>query len=146
MSYLNWLPRWCSGKDSACQCRWHKRHSFHPWVRKIPLSWQWHPTLVFLPGKFHGQRTLVVYSLWGLQRVRHDWASIHTHTHTHTHPNLVTMHYYLLQLTDNSDQQRWSLWLLETLIQKNINFSCHCWEVILLNDGIGICNAFIKSK
>ena len=25
----------------------------------------WKPTLVFLPGKFHGQRSLVGYSPWG---------------------------------------------------------------------------------
>ena len=30
------------------------------------------PTLVFFPGKFHGQRSLVGYSPWGSQRVRHD--------------------------------------------------------------------------
>ena len=25
-----------SGKESACQCRRHKRHRFNPWVRRIP--------------------------------------------------------------------------------------------------------------
>ena len=30
------------------------------------------PTLVFLPGEFHGQRSLAHYSPWGLKRVRHD--------------------------------------------------------------------------
>ena len=30
------LPGWLSGKESACQCRIHKTHGFHPWVRKIP--------------------------------------------------------------------------------------------------------------
>ena len=30
-----------------------------PWCRK------WYPTLVLLPGKFHGQQSLVVYSPWG---------------------------------------------------------------------------------
>ena len=31
---------------------------------KIPWRRQWLPTLVFWPGEFHGQRSLVVYSLW----------------------------------------------------------------------------------
>ena len=36
------------------------------------------PTLSFpLPGKFHGQRSLVGYSPWG-HRIRHDWASSHS--------------------------------------------------------------------
>ena len=36
---------------------------------KIPLR-KWQPTPVVLPGKFHEQRSLVGYSLWGC-RVRH---------------------------------------------------------------------------
>ena len=35
---------------------------FDPWVGKIPWSRKWQPTPVFLPGKFHGQRSLVGYS------------------------------------------------------------------------------------
>ena len=34
-------------------------------VRKIPWSRKWQPTLVFLSGKFHGERSLVGYSPWG---------------------------------------------------------------------------------
>ena len=59
------LPRWLSGKESTCQCRRHKRPQFDPWVRKIPWSRKWQPTLVFLPVKFHGQRSLVGYSPGG---------------------------------------------------------------------------------
>ena len=32
------LPRWCSGKESACQHRSHKKCRFNPQVRKIPWS------------------------------------------------------------------------------------------------------------
>ena len=42
-----------------------KRHEFNPWVKKIPWNRKWQPTPVFLPGKFHGQRSLAGYSLWG---------------------------------------------------------------------------------
>ena len=34
-------------------------------VRKIPLRREWQSTPVFLPGKSHGQRSLVDYSPWG---------------------------------------------------------------------------------
>ena len=37
----------------------------HPWVGKIPWRRKWQPTPVFLPGKFHGLRSLVGYSPWG---------------------------------------------------------------------------------
>ena len=60
-TYLTRLPRWLSGKESACQC---KRSRFNPWVGKIPQRRKWQPTPVFLPGKSHGQRNLVGYSLW----------------------------------------------------------------------------------
>ena len=42
--------------------------TFNPWVRKIP----WQPTPVFLPGKFHGQRSLTGYNPWGCKTVGHD--------------------------------------------------------------------------
>ena len=38
---------------------------FDPWVRKIPWRREWQPTSVFLPGKSHGQRSLVGYSPLG---------------------------------------------------------------------------------
>ena len=34
---------------------------FDPWVGKIPWSRKWQPTLVFLLGEFHGQRSLEGY-------------------------------------------------------------------------------------
>ena len=38
------------------------RPGSNPWVGKIPWRRQWQPTSVFLPGQFHGQRSLVGYS------------------------------------------------------------------------------------
>ena len=38
---------------------------FSPWVEKISWRRKWQPTQVFLPGKSHGQRSLVGYSPWG---------------------------------------------------------------------------------
>ena len=34
----------------------------HPWVGKIPWRREWLPTPVFLPGEFHGQRSLAGHS------------------------------------------------------------------------------------
>ena len=41
------------------------RHEFDSWVGKIPWRRKWQATPVFLPGKSHGQRSLVGYSPWG---------------------------------------------------------------------------------
>ena len=49
-------------KNPPANSRDKKRHRFDPWVRKIPSRKAGPPTLVFLPGKPHGQRSLVGYS------------------------------------------------------------------------------------
>ena len=64
-------------KESTCRCRRHKRHGFDPWVGKILWSRKWQPTPVFLPGKFHGQRSLEGYKPWG-----HKELDMTEHTHT----------------------------------------------------------------
>ena len=58
-------PYGASGKEPACQCKRGKRCGFDPWVGKIPWRRKLQPIPVYLPGKFHGQRSLVSYSLWG---------------------------------------------------------------------------------
>ena len=56
------FPCGASGKGPTCQCRRHRRCGFNPWVGKIPWRREWQPTLVLLPGEFHGQRSLAGYS------------------------------------------------------------------------------------
>ena len=70
------LPRWLSGKESICQCR---RHRFNHWVGKIPWRRKWQPTSAFLPGKFHGQKSLVGYSPRDCKKVGHDLATKQQH-------------------------------------------------------------------
>ena len=43
------------------------RHRFDPSVRKMPWRRKWQLTPVFLPRKYHGQRSLVYYSPCGLK-------------------------------------------------------------------------------
>ena len=82
------LPKWCCGKESACQCKRCKRQGFHPWVRKIPLEKEmatcssilaWEIPWTEEPG---GQQSM------RLQRIKHYWlhnTHINTHTHTYIH-------------------------------------------------------------
>ena len=42
-----------------------RRPGVDPWGRNIPWRREQLPTPVFLPGEFHGQRSLVGYSPWG---------------------------------------------------------------------------------
>ena len=58
------LPRWLSGKESACQ---HRRCGLDLWALgwEDPLEEEMATTPAFLPGKSHGQRSLSGYSSWG---------------------------------------------------------------------------------
>ena len=111
MGYRHIASWWPIQERIHLQCR---RPGFDPWVRKIPWRREWQPTPVFLPGKSHGQRSLVGYKprgckesdtikccVWdcyemrwwncdenlGLSNVRFDSSAkpVGLQTHTHTH-------------------------------------------------------------
>ena len=75
------LPLWLRQlKKISLQCR---RSGFNDlWVWKIPWSREWQHTPVFLPGKFHGQRSLVGHSSWGHKES--DTTERLTRTHMYT--------------------------------------------------------------
>ena len=76
------LNGWLNGKKIQLQSR---RPRFDLWVGKIPWRREWLPTSVFLPGEFHGHRSLVGYSPWDHERVRHD-LGIEQSTYTYQCP------------------------------------------------------------
>ena len=85
-----------------------RRLRFDPWVGKIPWRKEWQPTLVFLPGEFYGQRSLVGCSPWGRKE------SGTTERLTHTPQNTFNVSYKADLLTTNS-----SIFISE----KNLHFS-----------------------
>ena len=64
---ITWFPRWLSGKESACQCRQHKRCRFGPWVGKIFWSRKWQPITVFPVWKIPWTEEPAGYSPWSLK-------------------------------------------------------------------------------
>ena len=88
-----------------------------PWVWRIPWSRKWQPTPVFLPGKFHRQRSLGRLQSMGSQRVGHNWAHTHTHTHTKQRPWRKSL-------------DRKGLWLFRYCVSTSVrNWLCHLWEL-----------------
>ena len=67
-----------AGKEPSC-----KRHSFDPWVRKIPWCRKWQTTPVFLPRQSGRQRSLAGYSSWSCKESG-TTECIHTRTCAHT--------------------------------------------------------------
>ena len=70
IEYICFLSKELSltGGSDGRVCLQCERPSSHPWVGKIPWRREWLPTLVFLPGEFHGQRSLAGYSPWGCKK------------------------------------------------------------------------------
>ena len=66
------IPDDSDGRESACNTG---DLSIIPGSGRSPGEGTWLPTPVFLPGEFHGQRSLAGYILGGHKElVRHDWA------------------------------------------------------------------------
>ena len=86
---------WLTGEESSWQCKRGRRHRFDPWVRKILWRRKWQPTPVFLPGKSHGQRILVVYS----HRVAKSYTRLSTRMHTCTHSHFNYMYIFMCQIS-----------------------------------------------
>ena len=83
------FPGGASSKEPTCQCRKCKRWVFDPLVGKIPWRRAQQPTPVFLPGEFHGQRSLMGYSPSSHRESdMTEWLT-HTHTQTHTLPSIL---------------------------------------------------------
>ena len=63
------------------------------WVQsqfwKVPWRREGKPTPVFLPGEFHGQRSLAGYSPW--DRKESDITEQLTHTHSYSKGNIVVL-------------------------------------------------------
>ena len=76
------FPGGASGKEPGCQCRRHKRHRFHLWIRKIPWRRAWQPTPVLWPGESPGERSLAAYRPWG--RKESDTTEVTSHMHRYT--------------------------------------------------------------
>ena len=81
---------------------------FFLWLPKIPLSWsrKWQPTLVFLPGKFHGQRNLAVCSTWSWKELdmTEQYSIVDTHHSLFIH-SLVdgyTDHIHILAIVNSN--------------------------------------------
>ena len=78
VSIVYWLSNfgvipWTNHKSESKLFKYKKIKS-HGCNYGLWISYLFQPTPVFLPGKPHGWRSLVGYSLWG-RRVGHDWAT-----------------------------------------------------------------------
>ena len=77
------LPKWCRGKESACQCRRLKRHQFNPWVRKIPKGGNSSGFQDSCLENFMKRGTWRATVHGSQKSDKTEWLSKHIHTHIH---------------------------------------------------------------
>ena len=95
------LPSWLRQWRICLQCR---RPRFDPWVGKIPWRREWQLTPVFLPGEFHGQRSLAGYSPWGRRESdTTEWLSTHVIFFREKLPFLGNLEYFL----SGKEREKW---------------------------------------
>ena len=114
----------CGGSDSKNVCLQCGRPRFNPWVRKIPWRRMWQPTPVLLPGKFHGWRNLVGYSLWGCKEsdtterlhFQFSLSSHFCHVQLFETPQTVACQTPLSTGSCRQEQQQWVAILVKAVI------------------------------
>ena len=75
------FPHGTVGEESTCNAGDAGWYGFDPWVRKIPWRKEGQSTLVFLPEKSHGERSMLGYSQKGHRELdTTEWASMHACT------------------------------------------------------------------
>ena len=79
------LPRWRSAIASVRQCGRCRRHGFDPCIKMILWSKKRQPIPEFLPGEFHGQKSLAGYSPW-CSKESDTTERLSTHTSRETRP------------------------------------------------------------
>ena len=75
-----------------------KQETQETWVWSLceedPLERKLQPTPVFLPGKSHGQRSMVGYGPWGgKESDTTEWLSVHAPANKRGRVNLTSLHY-----------------------------------------------------
>ena len=122
MYYVYKLPWWLRRLRICLQWR---RPRFNPWVRKIPWRRKWQPTPAFLPGEFHGQRGLVVYSPRGCKELdTTEQLTLSFH--------FLSLHYVQTIILHMCTYTHTSIWPTKTILSKYLffddgNFSDHFW-------------------
>ena len=93
-----------------------RRPGFYPWVGKIPWRREWQPTPVFLPGEFHGLRTLPGYTV-------HEVAKSHPATWTKCWKKIYSRS-EMFKVCWWSTTESWNF--LNQVLQGRVEKTCHC--------------------
>ena len=133
LSFYGWVMFHCVvfpgrtvEKSPAANTGDGKRCGFNPWVGKIPWRRKWQPTPEFLPGKSHGQRSLVGSSPWGrTESHMAGWLST-AHTAFRGAHTVFRIHVGRTRLADWAQHTRYSVytWCICTM----------SWSIPLLTD------------
>ena len=106
------------------------RHWVSPWARKIPWRRKEQPTPIFLPGKSHGQGSLVDYRPLGHKRVGHELKQLNTILITLIFSHMAQQQRICLPMWERQETWVQSLGQEDPLEkQMAIHFSILIWKI-----------------
>ena len=118
------FPGGTSGKESACECRRHKRHGFDPWVRKIPWRRKRQPTPIFFTWRIPWTKEPGGPQSMGMQRVR-QWLTKHTPKFWQLELNRLVSYDFFLT--------KWHMWIINIYIIFSKNLLNHPTNKLMLS-------------
>ena len=114
------------GKNPPANAGDIREASFDLWVRKFPWRRKWQPTPVFLPGKSHGQRSLVGYSPYGCKES--DTTEVTQHAYTRKYQRLCFRKWKMI-LGGRSEMQE--EWRVKETINTCVNLTVTCIKMVI---------------
>ena len=106
-----------------------RRPGFDPWVGKILWKREWLSIPVFLPGEFHGQRSLVGYSPWS-----HKELDITEQLTLSLHFQIMLDSLSPLWETELAVGKSWTLWDLRWWSDERVLGHCFVFLFCIRND------------
>ena len=129
-------------KKSTCKCK-DIRDVGSVLSEEGPLEGEWQPTLVFLPGKSHGQRSLAGCHPWACNKVGHDLATKQNiHIYVWAHTQVCIMYYVCWPIhvwVHTRETRVWSLGQ-EDPLEKGMatHSSIPAWEILWAEERGGL--------
>ena len=88
-----------------------------PGLLRFPWKRAWQPIPVFLPGDFHGQRSLTGYSPWGCKESNTTEVSEHGTASPQALKVAISLSRFLLQLHQKQNKKTLNTWFLFKVVK-----------------------------
>ena len=150
------FPDGSHSKESSCNAE--DLGLIDPWVRKISWRREWLSTPVFLPGEFHGQRSLAGYSPWGCKQsdncwkyisyqAGYSWKQIHENSLIKAKNEVASLLDYVLEIQrELGHLLKWQNWGFRFSQLEPATVPLYIWLIHKLNDSFIISERMFMNR